>query len=110
MTTYCAEGCCTYPEGDTTMTDDHQGARDDARKRTAQGVPGVTLTEVEREALGRSVAAVINRHSWDAAAETADFDMADAILDDNHAASSVGLVLTVERIIAARVQQAEEKP
>ena len=72
--------------------------------------PGrVTLSDEEREALARSVAATINYHSFDAAAETADFDMADAILDTNLAATSAGLVMTVERILAAREQALREE-
>lgn len=68
----------------------------------------VTLTDEEREALARSVAATINYHSFDAAAETADFDMADAILDTNLAATSAGLAVTVERILTDRLAEAEQ--
>lgn len=69
----------------------------------------VTLSDEEREVLARSVAATINYHSFDAAAETADFDMADAILDTNLAATSAGLAVTVERILAGREQALREK-
>lgn len=78
-----------HPEGDTTMTDDHQGARGDDRKTTAQGVPGVTLTDEERESLVRSIEEAIH---W-----------------GDQEADEDAWVTTVEHIIAARIEQAEAR-
>lgn len=64
-------GTCPIP-------DDHQGARGDARKRTAQGVPDVTLTENELMSL-----------------------------EGAFLSQQISVQQVVEAIVATRVQQAE---
>ena len=69
---------------------------------TQSPVPHPLLTDEEDADLRRAIAATINYHAFDTSSEMADFDMADAIMDTNLAASSAGVATTVANIVAQR--------
>lgn len=79
----------------------HHRGLDAALARTGTDADVDALREALREALVRVVGHAVNFHSFDAACEMADFDMAIAIVDACPEPDGIGLLKVVAQAIAA---------